>query len=88
MPTKNGKYINSCGIPLIRGNLKYPPRFETSYRLPQCGDVNQTYRPVISDAQNWCMKCEANKETDLFGKSAMCPDGIEVINSIFNYFMP
>lgn len=78
MPTTNGKYVNSCGIPMIRGNLKYPPRFETSYKLPQCSDVNKIYRPVVSKSPNLCMKCDA-KETDIFGNRAMCPDGIEVI---------
>lgn len=78
MPTKNGKYVNSCGIPIIRGNLKYPPRFETSYKLPQCTEVNNNYRPVISKPKNLCIKCEDNKESDQFGNSAMCPDGIEV----------
>lgn len=78
MPTQNGKYINSCGIPIIRGNRKYPPKFESSYKLPQCSDVTSAYRPVISNPANCCLNCQIDKQSDLFGNSAMCPDGIEV----------
>lgn len=81
IPTKNGKMFNSYGIPIVRGNLKYPTKYEANFQILNCKDVAERYRCKPSAARNCCMQCSESdiEETEVSADATRtCPAGIEV----------
>lgn len=81
IPNKGAAYTNSFGIPMIKGNLKYPAQYNANFQFPSCqvpstsitsADDGQILRQ--SEAKNCCMP-NSQKETEL---ENICPAGVEV----------
>lgn len=76
VPNARGKYTNSCGIPPINGNLKYPARFCTTYPISSCTDVPE--KRTVLKPSNICIPC---RQIDLNDNDATDgAAGVEVNN--------
>lgn len=77
-----GKFVNICGMPPIKGNLKYPANTEVMVNLmnPKQNkiDVTEKYRKKESTQRHCALQCNPNEIEDAANGIFNGPPGIEV----------
>lgn len=86
-PNKRSKYVNTCGLPAIRGNLKYPAKFGASLQILPCYNEVDVVPYTMSKPDKCCTPCKGLDRNKInVAKDLFCPAGLEVsVPGILNY---
>lgn len=86
IPDKRSKYLNGCGIPNIRGNLKYPAKFGTNLQILPCSDAVEPIPYKMSKPDKCCAPCRGLENNTNIPADFFCPAGLEVCEKFRNFF--